>query len=132
MSRAMQLKARINNLAKENKIPAQAVLPNYMLERLLERIAISKYQDKMILKGGMLIASMVGINSRTTMDMDATLRGFPLTEESIRAALTEICAIQLDDKVTIFLDHIVPIREDDEYGGFRVSLISRFESIVTH
>jgi len=116
---------------KIKSLHAQAVLQNYMLERLLERITLSKYQDKVILKGGMLIASLVGINSRTTMDMDATLRGFTLTDESIRTALTEICAVQLDDDVTILLDHIVPIREEDEYGGFRVSLISKFESIVT-
>jgi predicted nucleotidyltransferase component of viral defense system len=131
MSKAMKLKAKINNLAKENKIPAQAVLQNYMLERLLERIALSKYKDKVILKGGMLIASMVGIDSRTTMDMDATLRGYPLSEELIRTAFTEICDIQLDDDVTILMDHIVPIRDDDEYGGYRIALISRFESIVT-
>ena len=97
MSKAMQLKARIKNLALKNHVPAQAVLQNFMLERLLERISISKYKDMVILKGGMLIASMVGINSRTTMDMDATMRGYPLSEETIRAALSDICAIQLDD-----------------------------------
>jgi predicted nucleotidyltransferase component of viral defense system len=102
-----------------------------MLERLLERISISKYKDMVILKGGMLIASMVGINSRTTMDMDATLRGYPLSEESIRAALSDICAIQLDDEINLELDHIEPIREDDEYGGFRVAIIAKYESINT-
>jgi len=131
MSKAMQLKAKIKNLALANHIPAQAVLQNFMLERLLERIALSKFKDMVILKGGMLIASMVGINSRTTMDMDATLRGFPLSEESIRAALSDICAIQLDDNVTLVLDHIEPIREDDEYGGFRVAIIAKYESINT-
>jgi serine protease inhibitor ecotin len=84
-----------------------------------------------ILKGGMLIASMVGINSRTTMDMDATLRGYPLTEKAIQAALSEICAIPLADEVTLELDHIAPIREDDEYGGFRVAIIAKYESINT-
>jgi hypothetical protein len=83
MSKAMQLKAKIKNVASANHIPAQAVLQNFMLERLLERISISKYKDKLILKGGMLIASLVGIDSRTTMDMDATLRGFALTDETI-------------------------------------------------
>ncbi|HQF19605.1 MAG TPA: nucleotidyl transferase AbiEii/AbiGii toxin family protein, partial [Bacteroidales bacterium] len=87
--------------------------------------------DMVILKGGMLIASMVGINSRTTMDMDATLRGYPLTEKAIQAALSEICAIPLGDEVTLELDHIAPIREDDEYGGFRVAIIARYESINT-
>lgn len=78
----------------------------------------------------MLIASIVGISSRTTMDMDTTLRGYPLTEDAIREAFREICAIQLEDNVTLQLEHIVPIREDDEYGGFRVSLVARFESIA--
>ena len=131
MSKAMQLKARIKNVALKNHVPAQAVLQNFMLERLLERISISKYKDMVILKGGMLIASMVGINSRTTMDMDATMRGYPLSEETIRAALSDICVIQLDDEVTLVLDHIVPIREDDEYGGYRVAIIARYESINT-
>jgi len=102
-----------------------------MLERLLVRISLSKYKDIVILKGGMLIASLVGISSRTTMDMDATLRGYPLSEETIREALSEICAMQLDDEVTLVFDHVVPIREDDEYGGYRVAFIEKFESIDT-
>jgi len=131
MTNAMQFKAKIKNLALKNHIPAQAVLQNFMLERLLERISLSKYKDMVILKGGMLIASLVGISSRTTMDMDATLRGYPLSEETIREALSDICAIQLDDEVTLGFDHVVPIREDDEYGGYRVALIAKFESINT-
>jgi predicted nucleotidyltransferase component of viral defense system len=131
MSKAMQLKAKIKNLAQNNHVPAQAVLQNFMLERLLERIALSKYKDMVILKGGMLIASMVGIGSRTTMDMDATLRGYPLSEESIRVAISDICALQIDDEITFVLDHIEPIREDDEYGGFRVAILAKFESINT-
>jgi predicted nucleotidyltransferase component of viral defense system len=131
MSKAMQLKGKIKNLALKNHIPAQAVLQNFMLERLLERISISKYKDMVILKGGMLIASLVGINSRTTMDMDATLREYPLSEETIQEALTDICAIQLDDEVILVLDHIVPIRDDDEYGGYRVALIAKYDSINT-
>ncbi|PKO04049.1 MAG: nucleotidyl transferase AbiEii/AbiGii toxin family protein [Chloroflexi bacterium HGW-Chloroflexi-3] len=127
----MQFKAKIKNLALKNHIPAQAVLQNFMLERLLERISLSKYKDMVILKGGMLIASLVGISSRTTMDMDATLRGYPLSEETIREALSEICAMPLDDEVTLVFDHVVPIREDDEYGGYRVALIAKFESINT-
>lgn len=127
----MQLKAKIKNLALKNHIPAQAVLQNFMLERLLERISLSKYKDMVILKGGMLIASMVGISSRTTMDMDATLRGYPLTEKAIQEALSEICAIPLGDEVSLELDHITPIREDDDYGGFRVAIIAKYESINT-
>ncbi len=130
MSKAMQLKARINNLAHENNISAQAVLQDFMLERLLERITRSKYNDNFILKGGMLIASLVGINSRTTMDMDATIHNFPLNETTIKKILEEICAIDLKDEVTMDLIHIEPIWEDDEYGGYRVSITARFESIT--
>ena len=129
MSKAMQLKAKIKNLALKNHVPAQAVLQNFMLERLLERISLSKYKDMVILKGGMLIASMVGISSRTTMDMDATLRGYPLTEKAIQEALSEICAIPLGDEVSLELDHITPIREDDEYGGFSLKLNARFDTL---
>lgn len=130
-SKAMQLKARIKNLAARNHIPAQAVLQNFMLERLLERISVSKYKNKIVLKGGMLIASMVGIHSRTTMDMDATLRSFALNEDAIREAFSEIAAIPLEDEVTLHLDHIAPIREDDEYGGFRIAMIASYASIQT-
>lgn len=129
MSKAMQLKAKIRNMAQNYHVPAQAVLQNYLLERLLERIAISNSKDLIILKGGMLIASIVGIKNRTTMDMDATLRGYPLSEESIRGVMSDVCAIQLDDEITFELDRIEPIREDDKYGGFRVAIIARFESI---
>ncbi len=131
MSKAMQLKDQIKNIAFKNHVPAQAVLQNFMLERLLERISISKYKDKVVLKGGMLIAAMVGIGSRTTMDMDATLRGYPLSEETIRAAFAEICAIQLEDEVTLALNQVTPIRDQDEYGGYRVSIIATYETINT-
>ena len=131
MSNATQLKARMKILAARYHIPAQAVLQNYMLERLLERISISKYRDNVILKGGMLIASLVGISSRTTMDMDTTLKSHPLSEEGIERSFSEICAIPLDDGTAFQLDHVEPIRSDDEYGGFRVKLLAVYESIRT-
>jgi predicted nucleotidyltransferase component of viral defense system len=131
MNKAMQFKARIRNLALMNHVPAQSVLQNLMLERLLERIAASTYKDRFILKGGMLIASLVGIDSRTTMDMDATLMDYPLAEESLNSALSDICAIQLDDDTTFTLDYIVPIREEDEYGGYRAAILARYEAINT-
>jgi hypothetical protein len=126
MSKAMQLKVRIKNLASKYHVPAQAVLQNFMLECLLERISISKYKDMIILKGGMLIASLVGISSRTTMDMDATFGGYPLTEETIRTEFKEICAIQLDDEVSFELGSLEPGRllfgiiqgSDITYGMF--------------
>lgn len=74
MKNAMQLKDVVKNIAKEKKISAQLVLQNYMLERFLERVSVSEYRNNFIIKGGFLIASMVGLNSRATMDMDATTR----------------------------------------------------------
>ncbi|MBI5951640.1 MAG: nucleotidyl transferase AbiEii/AbiGii toxin family protein [Chloroflexi bacterium] len=127
----MQLKSRIKNLDLKNKIPAQAVLQNFMMERLLDRISISKYKDIFILKGGMLIASMIGIGSRTTMDMDATIRGYPLLDGAIQDAFTEICAISLNDEVTLKLNSITPIRDEDEYGGYRLMITARYEAINT-
>ena len=131
MNKAMQFKDRIKNLASKNHIPAQAILQNFMLECLLERISVSKYRDAFILKAGMLIASMVGVSNRTTMDMDATLRNQALSEEMVREAFSEICAVPLEDGVTFTLDHILPIREEDEYGGYRVAVMARYESINT-
>ena len=123
---AMSLKAIINNIAKENKVSAQSVLQTYMLERLLERISISKYKDNFILKGGMLISAMLGIDSRTTMDMDTTIKGFKLTEENITNIINEICNIKIDDGVTFEVQKIELIREDDDYGGYRITFKANY------
>lgn len=123
---SMSLKAIINNIAKENKVSAQSVLQTYMLERLLERISISKYKDNFILKGGMLISAMLGIDSRTTMDMDTTIKGFKLTEENITNIINEICNIKIDDGVTFEVKKIELIREDDDYGGYRITFKANY------
>ena len=123
---AMSLKAIINNIAKENKVSAQSVLQTYMLERLLERISISKYKDNFILKGGMLISAMLGIDSRTTMDMDTTIKGFKLTEENITNKINEICNIKIDDGITFEVQKIELIREDDDYGGYRITFKANY------
>lgn len=127
---AMSLKAIINNIAKENKISAQSVLQTYMLERLLERISVSKYKDNFILKGGMLISAMLGIDSRTTMDMDTTIKGFPLTGDNINKIVNEICNIDLKDDVTFKITKIDLIREDDDYGGYRVTFEANFNNSI--
>ena len=123
---AMSLKAIINNIAKENKVSAQSVLQTYMLERLLERISISKYKDNFILKGGMLISAMLGIDSRTTMDMDTTIKGFKLTEENITNIINEICNIKINDGITFEVQKIELIREDDDYGGYRITFKANY------
>ena len=126
----MGLKAIINNIAKESKVSAQSVLQTYMLERFLERISISKYKDNFILKGGMLISAMLGIDSRTTMDMDTTIKGFELTEENISKIVNEICNISLDDDVSFEIQKIDLIREDDYYGGYRVTFKANYLSTM--
>ena len=82
MKNAMQLKAVIKNISKDKHISAQLVMQNYMLERLLERISVSKYHQNFILKGGFLIAAMVGLDTRATMDIDATIKEWPVMKKA--------------------------------------------------
>lgn len=124
----MSFKALINNMAKENNVAAQSVLQTYMLERLLERISISKYKDNFILKGGMLISAMLGIDSRTTMDMDTTIKGLPLTKDNITNIMDEICNIEIDDNVTLKINKVELIREDDDYGGYRITFEAKYNN----
>lgn len=126
MKNAMQLKAIIKNIAKEKSISAQLVLQNFMMERLLERISVSSYRDHFILKGGFLIAAMVGLDTRATMDMDATIKGIPLSEQTLKNMFFEICKIELQDDVSFSFLGINEIREGDEYGGYRVALSANF------
>lgn len=131
MSKAMSLKARIRNIAKQKNIPAQVILQNYMFERLLVRLSVSEYKEKFVLKGGMLVAAIVGLDNRATMDMDTTLKNLPLTPEAIRNALEQICSISLDDDVSFEIGDISPIREDDLYGGYRVMVKAKLDTMLT-
>ena len=126
MKNAMQLKSAISKIAKEKHIPVQLVMQNYMLERLLERISRSKYQGNFILKGGLLIASMVGLHSRATMDMDATIRNHPVNENSIKTMFEEIVSIPIDDDISFSFQGVGEIRKNDAYGGYRISLTANF------
>lgn len=130
MSNAMSLKAKIKNLAAEKKLPAQIVMQNYMFERFLFRLSNTPYRDKFILKGGMLVAALVGLDNRATMDLDATLKNFPLTQETISRALSEICDVVCDDGVSFELGNISSIRDEDIYGGYRVGIKARYDTIV--
>lgn len=131
MSKAMSLKAKIRNIAKQKNIPAQVILQNYMFERLLVRLSVSEYKEKFVLKGGMLVAAIVGLDNRATMDMDTTLKNLPLTPEAVRSALEEICDIPFDDGVVFEVGTISPIREDDIYGGYRVMMNAKFDTLLT-
>ena len=121
-----RLKDWINNTAKKNKLVAGTVLQNYMMERFLERVSISKYRDNIIIKGGFLIAAIVGIDMRSTMDMDATIKGLPVNEDEIRKIVTEILDVPVNDNVTFEIKSIKPIHEADGYEDFRIGIMATF------
>lgn len=125
-----QLKAWIKNMSAKVKINENIILQNYMLERLLERISVSNYKYKFVLKGGMLITAIVGIDMRNTLDMDATIKGFNLEKDNLENILNEIFSIDLDDGVTFEFRNIKEIRQEDEYGGYRVSLDAKLDKLV--
>ena len=117
-----QLKGAIRNLAKKKGIHAQEVLQIFMFERIIERLSVSPYKDRFILKGGLLISAILGVAERTTMDMDTTVKGLPMDEQSIRKAIREILDQSVDDGIEFQLLDLMPIREDDEYENFRASI----------
>ena len=127
---AMQLKARINTRAKEAGIPAQSLMQCYLFERLLERLSKSKWRDNVVIKGGMLISSLVGVASRTTMDLDTTIPGFTLTRESAEKVFREVAVIDADDDWAFEFDRTEDIRETDDYPGIRVYLKAAYPPMV--
>ena len=124
-----QLKAWIKNMSAKVDVNENIILQNYMLERLLERISVSKYKYKFILKGGMLISAIVGIDMRNTLDMDATIKGFDLKKDNLENILGDIFKIDLNDGVIFEFRGIKEIRQEDEYGGYRVSLDAKFDKL---
>ncbi len=124
-----QLKDWINNLAKKNNLAANGLLQNFMMERLLERISVSKYKDNFILKGGFLIAAMIGIDMRSTMDMDTTIKGISANKEDIERILNEILAEDINDNVTFKIQGIKSIHDVSEYDDFRVSVEAKLFTI---
>jgi len=121
-----QLKDWIKNMAKKNNLIANTVLQNYMMERFLERVSVSKYRDNFVLKGGFLIAAMVGIDMRSTMDMDTTIKGLPVNQAEIKRIVSEILAVQINDNVTFEIKSIKPIHEVDGYEDFRFGILATF------
>lgn len=124
-----QLKGTIRNMAQKKNLRAQEVLQMFLFERVLERLANSAYKSNFILKGGLLISSMIGIEERTTMDMDTTVRGIQMEEGEIVRAVKEILAIDVGDGIAFEYQNIEPIREDDAYNNFRVHLRAKYGKI---
>ena len=125
----MQLNALIRNKAAGDGDKAQILLRIYMMERLLERISVSGYRDNFILKGGMLVSSLVGVDMRTTMDIDTTIRALPLTQEKAKAFLEKIMAIDLEDNVSFRITKIEDIMEGHEYEGLRFHIEGVLEKL---
>ena len=126
---AKSLIDKSKNKAVQNNITVNEVLQNYMFERILERLSISEYKNNFILKGGVLLSSIMGIDTRTTMDMDTCLKGINLTEEQLYKVLKNILDTDVKDGVTFEIKNSKPIREDDEYGGLKYNILAKFDNI---
>ena len=124
-----QLKGTIRSMAAKKNLRAQEVFQMFLFERILERMANSRFKDNFILKGGLLISSMIGITGRTTMDMDTTVRGIQMEEDEIVSAVKEIVAIDVEDGIVFEYKGIEPIREEDAYNNFRVHLQAKYGKI---
>lgn len=128
---AKQLKDLIRNLSKKKSADAQILMRNYMMERFLERMSVSQYQDKFILKGGMLVAAMVGLDARATMDIDATIKGADVNVETVERIVSDIVSVPLEDGVTFRIKQISEIMDEADYPGVRVSMETEFDGVRT-
>ncbi len=125
-----QIKGKVKNMAKQNGIDPISLLRIYMMERFLDRVSQSKYKDDFIVKGGILVTSMIGISMRTTMDIDATIRNFDLSKEETTRIVNEIKDIPLDDEVKFNLKEVSDIMDKMEYPGIRIHMEAKLESLV--
>ena len=128
---ARQLKDLIRNMSKKKSADAQILKRNYMMERFLERISLSEYKNQFILKGGMLVAAMVGLDARATMDLDATIKGTNVSVEDVEMIISQIISIPLDDGVSFRIKRISEIMEEADYPGVRVSMETKFDGVIT-
>ena len=128
---ARQLKDLIRNLSKDKSADAQILMRNYMMERFLERISLSEYRDKFILKGGMLVAAMVGLDARSTMDIDATVKGATVGIEEVENMIASIISVPVDDGVEFRVKRISEIMDEADYPGIRISMETEFDGVIT-
>ena len=127
-SNAMSFKAKIKNLAKEKGIPPQQVQQHYLIEEVLNLISKSSYRNSFIVKGGYLIGQMIGLDKRTTMDLDVTLKETSLNRDNLINIFEEI----VSNTTSVFsftVDKLEPIRQDDIYGGFSIKLNATFDTL---
>lgn len=127
-SNANSFKAKIKNISKDKEIPAQQVQQHYLIEQVLKLISTSSYRDSFIVKGGYLIGQMIGLDKRTTMDLDVTLKGTEMSRENLIHIFEEILCSKTDG-FSFSVDKLEPIRQDDEYGGFSLKLNATFDTL---
>ena len=126
---ATQLKAKIRNVSGGDSKTAMTMIRVYFMERFLERVSNSSYKNQFVLKGGMLVSSLIGLDNRATMDIDATVQALPLTEEEIERIVTEIGNISLDDNVSFDITSIETIMDDFDYPGVRVHMVGKLDNL---
>lgn len=124
-----ELFEKSKKLAEDSGLTQLELYQRFMFERILERISVSKYNENFILKGGLLLSAMLGINSRSTRDMDISIKGIDVSQEKMLKILNEILSIDIDDKVKFEVVNITDIRADDEYGGNKYHLVGRLENL---
>lgn len=124
-----ELFEKSKQLAKESGLTQLELYQRFMFERILERISVSKYNENFILKGGLLLSAMLGINSRSTRDMDISIKGIDVSQENILEILNEILSIDINDKVKFDVVNITDIRADDEYGGNEYHIVGKLENL---
>lgn len=125
---AVQLKALVKNKSNGNSNKANILIRNYAMERFLERVSLSKYRDNFVLKGGMLIAHYVGLDNRTTMDIDTTIKNYNLSQKDIIIMIEEIVTIELNDSMIFEIKDIDDIMDEHEYPGIRVKLECKLQN----
>ena len=129
MISAAQLKGRIKNMSDGDSKKAEALIRLYFMERFLERVSISEYKERFILKGGLLASSLMGVDLRTTMDIDTTVRAIPLNENDMTDIVNRICNIKLDDQVTFEVVYTETIMDEFDYPGVRLHLLGYLDKI---
>ena len=129
MVSSIDIKEKAKDIEKTHNLNHYEILQRYMFERILERISVSKYQDNFILKGGLLLSAMFGIDNRTTKDMDTTITGIDVSKEKMVKVLNQILSIKLNDGVIFDVVDITDIRDDDEYGGNKYHIVGRKDNL---
>ena len=126
---AVALKARVRNISKGDSKKAQAMIRIFFMERFLERVSLSKYKSQFVIKGGMLVSSLIGIDLRTTMDIDTTVKALPLSKDKLEEIITEICNVPLEDSITFRIVDMETIMDEFDYPGIRIHIEGRLEKL---